>query len=276
MFDLTNLLTSGPVAEWAAKAGYNITEKISEVKSRKIWDDRIPLITDENYESMVVNETLTAAEEDKRVWFIVVTVTANGQEGISKFVDSVYDSAFDMSVKAGDLPHVRWGRIDYFNVTAVTTKWNIWSAPYLVVLTNRGKDLRFYRATQIRVNDEVMRNFLIDEGWRHQKPWRSAYSPGGSREWVMEYLAIVLTKTYVSMISIPKWLLYIITGGIGSVLIGFMHRSSNKPTAPRAEPKVVAAPSIESVPISSSSAATTSPKGTAKRGGTKSKKTTKK
>lgn len=72
MFDLTNLLTSGPVAKWAAKAGYNITEKISEAKSRKIWDDRIPLITDENYEDMVVNETLTAAEEDKRVWFIVV------------------------------------------------------------------------------------------------------------------------------------------------------------------------------------------------------------
>ena len=72
MFDLTNLLTSGPVAKWAAKAGYNITEKINEAKSRKIWDDRIPLITDENYEDMVVNETLTAAEEDKRVWFIVV------------------------------------------------------------------------------------------------------------------------------------------------------------------------------------------------------------
>lgn len=57
----------------------------------------------------------------------ISTVTANGQEGISKFVDSVYDSAFDMSVKAGDLPNVRWGRIDYFNVTAVTTKWNVWS-----------------------------------------------------------------------------------------------------------------------------------------------------
>lgn len=75
MFDLTNLLTSGPVAKLAAKAGYNITEKLSEVKSRKIWDDRIPLITDENYEDMVVNESLTADEEDKRVWFIVVSVT---------------------------------------------------------------------------------------------------------------------------------------------------------------------------------------------------------
>lgn len=90
----------------------------------------------------------------------------------------------------------------------------------------------------------------------------------------MEYLAIVLTKTYVSMISIPKWLLYIITGGIGSVLIGFMHRGS-KPAAPRVEPKVIAAPSIESVPISGSSTVTTS-KATVKRGGTKSKKTTKK
>lgn len=173
---------------------------------------------------------------------------------------------------------------------------SLYRAPYLVVLTNRGKDLRFYKATQIRVNDEVMRNFLIDEGWRHQKPWKSAYSPGGSRsvlhlqlfvprqnlnpliyrEWVMEYLAIVLTTTYVSMLSVPKWLLYLITGGIGSVLIGLMHKSGNKPAAPRVEPKVAAAPSIESVPVSGSSTATTSPKSTTKRGGAKSKKTTKK
>lgn len=72
MFDLTNLLTSGPVADLAAKAGYNITEKLAEVKSRKIWDERVPLITDENYEDLVVNEAVTADEEDKRVWFIVM------------------------------------------------------------------------------------------------------------------------------------------------------------------------------------------------------------
>ena len=92
----------------------------------------------------------------------------------------------------------------------------------------------------------------------------------------MEYLATVLTKTYVSMMSVPKWLLYLITGGLGSVLIGLMHRGSNKSAAPRVEPKVSAAPSIETVPISGGSAAATSPKATTKRGGTKSKKTTKK
>lgn len=55
------------------------------------------------------------------------TTTASGQEGVSKFVDSVFDSAYDISVKTGDLPNIRWGRIDYLNVTVLTTKWAVWS-----------------------------------------------------------------------------------------------------------------------------------------------------
>lgn len=31
-----------------------------------------------------------------------------------------------MTKKAGDLKHVRFGRIDYMNVTAITTRWMIW------------------------------------------------------------------------------------------------------------------------------------------------------
>lgn len=72
MFDLTNILGSGPVASFAARAGYNITEKLSDIKSRKLWDERIPLITDDNYDELIVNEPLTEEEEDKRAWFLVM------------------------------------------------------------------------------------------------------------------------------------------------------------------------------------------------------------
>lgn len=54
------------------------------------------------------------------------SVSAGKQDGISKFMDDVFDAAFNETVLAGDLPNVRWGRIDYFNVTAVTTKWAVW------------------------------------------------------------------------------------------------------------------------------------------------------
>lgn len=55
------------------------------------------------------------------------------------------------------------------------------SPPTLVVLKDRGKTLRFYRAGQIRLSDEVLYQFLKEEGWRHKEPWKSAYGPGGNR-----------------------------------------------------------------------------------------------
>ena len=42
-------------------------------------------------------------------------------------MDREYDAAFNQTMIEQDLPDVRWGRIDYLNVTYLTTKWNIWS-----------------------------------------------------------------------------------------------------------------------------------------------------
>ena len=55
------------------------------------------------------------------------TVTASSPEGVSKFADTMFDSAFNLTQEEGDLKHVRWARIDYLNVTRITTKWNVWS-----------------------------------------------------------------------------------------------------------------------------------------------------
>lgn len=54
-------------------------------------------------------------------------------------------------------------------------------APYIVVVTDRGRSLRFYKASQIRLNDEIVREFLKEEGWKSIQPWNTAYSPGGDR-----------------------------------------------------------------------------------------------
>ena len=54
-------------------------------------------------------------------------------------------------------------------------------APFLVVLKDRGQTLRFYRPGQIRVQAEVLREFLKRGAWDRTEPWRSAFGPGGSR-----------------------------------------------------------------------------------------------
>jgi hypothetical protein len=127
-------------------------------------------------------------------------VTAAKQDGISKFLDEVFDSAYNTTLHENDLPNVRWGRIDYLDVTYLTTKWNVWQyvhipapfetlgliscpsrAPYLVIITDRGKTLRFYRPHQLRLQDYALREFLLTEGWRNTPSWKTRYAPGGDR-----------------------------------------------------------------------------------------------
>lgn len=73
-FDISQFFTSGPLASLLLKAGVNLTKNLEEAAERedKRWDKRIPLITDDNYESLIVNETLTEEEEKDRVWMIVM------------------------------------------------------------------------------------------------------------------------------------------------------------------------------------------------------------
>lgn len=56
----------------------------------------------------------------------VRSTTAAKHDAVSKFVDEQFDIAYNDTLIAEDLPHVQWGRIDYLNVTYLTTKWNVW------------------------------------------------------------------------------------------------------------------------------------------------------
>ncbi|KAH0840221.1 hypothetical protein J3R83DRAFT_1225 [Lanmaoa asiatica] len=216
---LDNLVTGGPLSALSSVIGLNLTGTPPVV-----WDERIPLITDSNYADLIMNEKLTPEEEEERVWFIIITATAGQPEGVSKFVDESFDAAYNYTLEKGDLVHVRFGRVDYLDVTKITTKWAVWSPPTLVVLKDRGKTLRFYRAGQIRLTDEVLYQFLKEEGWRHKEPWASVYGPGGDREWVLDYFALVLATVYSYLVRVPRWLMYMISGGVATFLINFLHK----------------------------------------------------
>jgi hypothetical protein len=74
---IDRVLTSGPLAALFSSAGVNITEKLAEAHAAHagMWDMRIPLIHDGNYESLVVNETFASEEEEReRTWFIIMSV----------------------------------------------------------------------------------------------------------------------------------------------------------------------------------------------------------
>ena len=71
---MDRLLTSGPVASLFGKLGVNVSDAVA--RSASPWDERIPLIMDENFGEMIVNETLTAEEERERVWFLIMCVSS--------------------------------------------------------------------------------------------------------------------------------------------------------------------------------------------------------
>ncbi|EJD01361.1 uncharacterized protein FOMMEDRAFT_126226 [Fomitiporia mediterranea MF3/22] len=229
LLSLESLLESGPVQALFGRAGVNITEKLEAARAQeKIWDERIPLLTDDNYEDLVVEEKFETLEEEKdRIWFIVISLTAAQREGISKFVDEQFDLAFNLTQNAGDLPHVRWGRIDYMNVTRITTKWNVWRGPFLVVAKDRGQTLRFYRPGQIRLQGEILHEFLKVDAWEQTEPWRSPFGPGGSREFIMDYFAAALAKVYDITVMVPRWLLLVISGSVASLIVNIMHNTKS-------------------------------------------------
>lgn len=145
-FDWTRLVKSGPIYNLLTRAGVNITQHLDAVSQRvneKPWDPRIPMITDENWEDMVLNEPLFPEDEKGRTWFMVVCVplllvTAHNlliyfystlgasADPLSKYVDKEFDGAYNISLIKQDLPNVRFGRIDYLTVTRLTTCWFVW------------------------------------------------------------------------------------------------------------------------------------------------------
>ncbi|KAH8988479.1 hypothetical protein EDB92DRAFT_1870815 [Lactarius akahatsu] len=220
-FSLSYLLSTGPAAQLFDRLGINITERLEAAKNNsEIWDGRVPLVTDDNYNDLIVNEVLTEEEEKSRVWLLIVTASSAQGSGISLTT----------------CPYVRWGRVDYMNVTYITTKWAVWNAPMVLAISDRGQTLRFWRSTQIRLKSEYLREFLKSGMWEHTPPWQSSFAPGGNRESVMEWQAIIMTKYYNIIRVVPRWALYILTGLVGSFIMNFAHNRGGKPPAPKAKP----------------------------------------
>jgi len=235
-FTWSSLLTSGPIGGLFARSGVNISEKLEEAQRKAAqlpWDDRIPLITDDNYEDLIFNENFaTSEEEEARLWFLVVTVTSNQRTGISATVDEQFNEAFNISLNEQDLPHVRWGRIDYLNVTRLTTKWAVWRAPMLIVAKDRGRTLRFFLPQAIGARAGRLRDFLAQEIWARKQPWSGPWAPGGSREELLDRFARFQEKLYYYMTKVPRWMYLVISGGMGSVLIQLFHRKPDAAQRP--------------------------------------------
>ncbi|TCD68480.1 hypothetical protein EIP91_010655 [Steccherinum ochraceum] len=264
-FDLTKVLESETMSKLFSRFGINITAQIEAARAQgaNTWDSRIPLITDDNYDDVVVKEVLTEEEEENRLWFIVITGQNTARGAMSKALDESFDSAYNTSIIAGDLPDVRWGRIDYLNVTYLTTKWNVWQVPYLVLIRDHGQTLYFYQANSARLTAEVIRSFLLEENWKGTHPWKTPFSPGGNYEFVLHYFAFGLQHLYFYLVKLPRWVLMIASGAVATLVMRLMHRNPEsevpKPEE-KTEEKTQAPPAPKADATETKAASTSTPK----------------
>jgi hypothetical protein len=74
-FDMSKMLSTGPIGSLLAKVGVNLSQNLNtSAQLAEIWDPRVPLIHDDNYNDIIVNEELTPEEEKARTWFLVMCV----------------------------------------------------------------------------------------------------------------------------------------------------------------------------------------------------------
>ena len=72
-FDMTWVLESAPVVGIFNRMGINITATLEAARNQvDTWDSRIPLITDNNYDELIVREPLSEEEKESRIWFLVM------------------------------------------------------------------------------------------------------------------------------------------------------------------------------------------------------------
>ncbi|KAF9782229.1 hypothetical protein BJ322DRAFT_204669 [Thelephora terrestris] len=272
-FHWSQIFTQGPIGDALLKVGFNYSAARDEAERRmaNMWDTRIPLVTDDNYEDLITNEIFPSEEEEKeRVWFLIVTIQADQPRGLSQMFDEKFDAAYDISVKENDLPHVKWGRIDYINVTALTTKWVVWQAPRLVVLTDRGRTLRFLGPNEVRLDVDAMRSWLKDKTYLDHPTWNTSFAPGGSNEWMLDYFAQVLSFVYGQTTRVPRIVLIVGTGAIGTFLVQFLHKGMaqkqdprpKKPLPQNARKRLPASPAQPPVALAADNTAATSTKNT--------------
>ena len=103
-----------------------------------------------------------------------------------------------------------------------------------------------------------------ETGWHDSQHMNLLPTDLHGREWVLDYLALGFATIYSYLVRVPKWLLYMMSGGVATFLINLLHK-------PKAQERSRANP--EAVPKQPATPPTVVPKAEAKTTATNGQKT---
>lgn len=230
-------------------------------------------IDDENYEQVIQTDLDSIREgwgsDQNTVW--VISVLATDRSSI------LFDQQFDRLASNSSLalnpippkkredeidvirkdpkdpyvfkPEIRFGRIDYMAKTDfILTKWLIFKCPVLVIITNRGNDLRFFKTGSVPPTADHLGDFLRHERWLMKPTWNSTFSKGNAGEWVVTLAARMFQALHLLTDRVPGWMLMILSSMLGTSLMQWLH----KPQPKRAHPTQKTQSGRQSISSSSS------------------------
>ena len=79
------------------------------------------------------------------------------------------------------------------------------------------------------------------------------------RERVLDYFTLVLATMYSYLVRVPKWLMYVISGGVGTFLLNFLQKpkpQDKSKVKPSAIPKPLTTPPVVTPKAEAKSTAT--------------------
>ncbi|KAG0149456.1 hypothetical protein CROQUDRAFT_104999 [Cronartium quercuum f. sp. fusiforme G11] len=202
-------------------------------------------ITDENYDDVIKSELDEIqpgwGSADDTIWITVVSATDR--------VSSVFDDTFDeLALNSSQAIHpppkklredqvtvrqlapddpflfpskLRFGRFDYMGKTDEAVR-----CPVMVIISKRGQELRFFKVGGLPPTLEHLAQFIREEGWAYKPVWNSSYSPGGSKEWIVELLGKAFKLFHDVTDQIPGWLMMMVSSVLGTSLMQCLHRPS--------------------------------------------------
>jgi len=239
----------GPVA-WALKTilRFNDTQIARIYDGEKLKKTRfVKDIDDDNWEKVLLGEQARGM-----VWVIDIY----GKEDIHKLYSEghVGVARQNSSAAGGDLQEFyKFGRFDYMKNDILTTLCLIFKPPILVVshlpddapspATFKDLDLRFYPLGRIPGSQEAQYQFLKEEIWREEQPWKYGYfSPDGPVSPVLLQLGKFFRWFHSITEKVPSWILLIVSGAVANLVLGWFHKGAPPATTYRQPATTAATP----------------------------------
>ncbi|KAK4688243.1 hypothetical protein P7C73_g1860, partial [Tremellales sp. Uapishka_1] len=170
------------------------------------------------------------------VWVLLFHTTPS--DPLSMLYSQTHLNASRLAHENGNT-HLKFARVNYITEVALCTRWLIFRylpsshsaprtkavcrAPWVVIATNNGQDLRFFNQRSLAPSGEGLYKGLDAGAYKMEDAWDSSLAPGGDKAWLVETYLTLLTKWSETTKGVPNWVFLLASGLLTQQILALMH-----------------------------------------------------